>query len=186
MENPRDRLVIRKDSYMTFDEKTGNYTLTNKSVFHDVIIISIPSFLKLERELFNIFGSGAADILKLSGEAAGGESAKRITHVENLEDDVRTIFNSVSKWGFGKYELVDLDLDAGHVKFKLHNNPLVIHNEKSGSGSMDQAVTNNHHFLIGFYGGYFHMIFDGQVVCKETKCMNTGDAFCEFEVKKLP
>lgn len=186
MENSKkETLTIRKDSYLTFERDLGHYVLTNKQVFHDAIIISIPSFLRLERELFRLFGSAASSILQITGEAAGGESAKRLAHVERVEDDIRSVFNSVSKWGFGKYELIDLDLRTGYVKFKLHNNPLTIPVDKESLGSADQAKIDSHHFLIGFYTGYFHALFNGLVSCKEAKCMNRGDAFCEFEVRKI-
>lgn len=184
MKKNDETLAIRKDSYIRFDKDTGHYTLTNKSVFHDVIIISVPAFLKLENELNAIFGAAGENILQIIGEAAGGESAKRLAHVENTEEDVRTVFNSVSKWGFGKYELVELDPD-GYVKFKLHNNPLFISQDKPNLGLTAQTKINNHNFLIGFYNGYFSMIFNGTTLCKETKCMNNGDEFCEFEIKKL-
>ena len=179
-----ETLTIRNDSYIRFDKDTGNYTLTNKSVFHDVIIISVPAFLKLENELTTIFGAAGENILQIIGEAAGGESAKRISYVGNTEEDVRIIFNSVSKWGFGKYELVELDPD-GYVKFKLHNNPLFVSQDKSNLGLTAQTKTCNHYFLIGFYKGYFSMIFNGTTLCTETKCINNGDEFCEFEIKKL-
>ena len=177
-------LKIRNDCYIRFDKDTGNYTLTNKSVFHDVIIMSVPAFLKLSDELFSIFGSAGENILQIIGEAAGGESAKRISHVENIERDIRIIFNSISKWGFGKYELVELDPD-GYMKFKLHNNPLFVSQDKSNLGLTAQTKTSNHHFLIGFYKGYCSMIFNGATLCTEIKCINNGDKFCEFEIKKL-
>ena len=104
-------LTIRKDSNLRFDRKLGNYILTNKRVFHDVIIISVPSFLKLESELFKMFGSSAPTILQIVGEAAGGESAKRITNVDDIKEDIKTVFNGVSKWGFGRYELVDFKFE---------------------------------------------------------------------------
>lgn len=184
MEKNDETLTIRNDSYIRFNKDTGHYILTNKSVFHDVIIISVPAFLKLENELTSIFGAAGENILQIIGEAAGGESAKRIAHVENIEADVRTIFNSVSKWGFGKYELVELEPD-GYMKFKLHNNPLFVSQDKSNLGLTAQTKISNHYFLIGFYKGYFSMIFNGTTVCKETKCVNNGDKFCEFEIKKL-
>ena len=175
-----DKLVIRKDSYISFDKNLGHYVLTNKRVFHDVILISVPSLLKLESELFNILGPVAKNILQIIGEGAGGESGKRMLHVENMEDDVKTVFNSVSKWGFGKYELVDLNLEGGNIKFKLLNNPLFIGGKKDDLGLTDQAKTRNHDFLIGFYTGYFHVLLNAIVSCKETKCINQGDTFCEF------
>jgi predicted hydrocarbon binding protein len=180
MEDNKDALTIRKDAYLTFDKDLGRYILTNKTVFHDAVIISIPSFLRLERELFKIFGSDAASLLQIAGEADGGESAKRLAHVEHAEDDLREVLNSVSKWGFGKYELSDLDFDRGYVKFKLHNNPLAIPVADSANQKID-----SHYFLIGFYTGYFHNLFKELVFCSETKCMNRGEAFCEFEVRKM-
>jgi len=184
-DSKKDVLMIRKDSYMSFNKDLGHYVLTNKKVFHDAIILSVPSFLRLERELFRLFGSAAASILQITGEAAGGESGKRLAHVEHMEDDIRSVFNSVSKWGFGRYELIDLDLGTGYVKFKLHNNPLTIPVEKESLGSTDQVKIDNHYFLIGFYKGYFGTLFKGLLSCKETRCMNRGDMFCEFEVRKM-
>jgi len=186
MEDAKEEaLKIRNDSYLKFYEDSGHYILTNKEVFHDAIIISVPSFLKLERELFRVFGTAAAQILQITGEAAGGESGKRLAHVEHLENDVRFVFNTVSKWGFGKYQLIDLDIDVGYVKFELHNNPLAIPLHEESLGSAGHAKIESHYFLIGFYTGYFHVLFNGLTSCKETKCMNRGDAFCEFEVKKI-
>lgn len=177
-------LNIRQDSYISFDPNTGNYTITNKHVFHDIILISVPSFLKLESELFELFGTSTEKILQIVGESAGGESAKRITNTDNLEDEIRYIFNTVSKWGFGKYELVNLDLLKGHIKFKLHNNPLATREERNGSSLTNKAKTN-HYFLIGFYRGYFASLFGKRTACNETDCINKGDAFCQFEIRKL-
>jgi predicted hydrocarbon binding protein len=176
-------LEIRKDSSISFDKEQGHYVLTNKHVFHDAIIISVPSFLKLEAELFRVFGTAAASVLEIAGEAAGSESAKRLMNVEHTEDDIKYVFNSVSKWGYGKYELVDLNLAMGHVKFKLHNNPLAVVTDKESSGEHVKII--NHHFLIGFYTGYFSALFNHRVFCTETSCMNRGDAFCEFSIQKI-
>lgn len=176
-------LTIRKDSNLRFDRNLGNYTLTNKRVFHDAIIISVPSFLKLESELFKMFGSSAPTILQIVGEAAGGESAKRITNVDDIKEDIKTVFNGVSKWGFGRYELVDFKFEDGYIKFKLYNNPLIFHGMKPISH--EQPEIKNHHFLIGFYNGYFGMLFNKMIVCNETACMNRGETFCEFEIKTL-
>ena len=62
---------------------------------NDVIIISVPAFLKLENELTTIFGAAGENILQIIGEAAGGESAKRISYVGNTEEDVRIIFGKI-------------------------------------------------------------------------------------------
>ena len=176
-------LTIRKDSNLRFDRKLGNYILTNKRVFHDAIIISVPSFLKLESELFKMFGSSAPTLLEIMGESAGGESAKRVTNVDDVSEDVKMVFNGVSKWGFGKYDLVDFKFGDGYIKFKLYNNPLIFHGTKPTSH--EQPEIKNHHFLIGFYNGYFRVLFNKIVVCNETACMNRGETFCEFEIKTL-
>jgi predicted hydrocarbon binding protein len=183
--NKKDTIRVREHSYLSFDNDLGHYVLVNEQDFHDVIILSVPSFLRLERELFRLFGAAAPSLLQIAGEAAGGQSAKRLSRVENMEDDIRSAFNSVSRWGFGRYELIDLNLARGYIKFKLHNNPLAIPCDEGSSGLIDQAAISSHNFLIGFYKGYFHTLFKELVFCKETRCMNRGDAFCEFEVWKM-
>ena len=167
---------------MTFDEDLGHYVLTNEHVFHEVIMISVPAFVKLERALFRLFGSNAESLMQISGEAAGSDSARGLVRVGHVEEDLRSVFNSVSKWGFGKYELMDLDVVTGYLKFKLHNNPLAALVDTESVDSTDTVKIDSHHFLIGFYKGYFGVLFNGRVICTETMCMNRGDPFCEFKV----
>lgn len=177
-----DRLQIREDAYVTFNKDLGNYIITNKRVFHEAIIFSTPSFLTLQKELYGMFGEAASKILELTGESAGSEAGKRIVHVTNLEEDIKKIYNGVSKWGFGRYELVELDLSKIHLQFNLHNNPLGI---IEGEDLADRSKIIGHHFLVGFYKGYFHRVLGKEVTCKETLCINKGDRFCQFEIRGL-
>lgn len=179
----KNTINIRPDAYISFDEDNGHFVLTNKLIFHDVIVISVPSFLKLQSELFKLFGSAAENILQITGEAAGAESGKRITGVKDLDNDIRSNFNSVSKWGFGRYKLIDLDLKESHVKFNLYGNSLASREEIINSEGKTHIP--NHHFLVGFYKGYFGMVLDEQIICKETMCVNKGDKFCQFEIRKF-
>ncbi len=180
----KDVISIRKGSYMTFDKDLGHYVLTNEQVFHEVIMISVPAFVKLERALFRLFGSNAESLMQISGEAAGSDSARGLIRLGHVEEDLRTVFNSVSKWGFGKYELMDLDVVTGYLKFKLHNNPLAARVDTESIDSTDTVKIDGHYFLIGFYKGYFGVLFNSRVLCTETMCMNRGDPFCEFTVMK--
>lgn len=178
----KNKISIRPDAHLSFDE-SGHFVLTNKTIFHDVIVISVPAFLKLESEMFRLFGSAAENILQITGEAAGAESGKRITHIKDLEDDIKSNFNSVSKWGFGRYKLIDLNLAECYLKFNLYENSLASHEEIINSEA--QKIVPNHHFLIGFYKGYFAMVLNEQVICKETMCMNREEKYCQFEIRKF-
>jgi len=102
---------------------------------------------------------------------------------KDLENDIKSVFNSVSKWGFGKYKLIDLNLAECCLKFNLYGNSLVSHEEIKNS--QGQKIIPNHHFLTGFYKGYFTTALNEQVICKETMCMNKEDEYCQFEIRKF-
>lgn len=74
-------------------------------------------------------------------------------------------------------------MKESHVKFNLYENSLASREEITNSEGKTHIP--NHHFLVGFYKGYFGMILNEQIICKETICVNKGDKFCQFEITKF-
>lgn len=165
-------LTIRPDVEIYFDAKTGVYTLANRDHFYDVVLVPISNLSHITIEMVKLFGSAATIMLQKTGEIAGRQSAKAL-HGSDSETKVKRIFSSISKWGFGRYELISFDPNKC-IRFRLQNNMKMLTEEKS--------ELYKHHYLIGFYSGYFSTAFGKQFSCEERVCMNFNDKYCEFEL----
>lgn len=168
-----NKLTIRPSADLSFNPRTGEFTLANRTELHNVLLFDLVAWSHMVQEMERKFGTGSVVILQSAGEAAGSSSAKALAGVHNQEGEIRTIFSSVSKWGFGRYELVRFE-PMRSIRFRLMNNIKMVAEGKN--------EVNRHHFLIGFYRGYFTTLFKSKVRCEEISCMNLGDRSCEFEV----
>ena len=161
---------------LIFDRNAGRFVVSDKNGESSAFLIATESFTGLVEELNKIFGTAAPVILQKAGYGAGKRAAKHVTLSKDIATAITTIFNSVSRWGFGRYELLKFDPENKYVRFKLYNcvfaMPSDVHNH---SDSMQ--------YLIGFYSGYFSTLFGREVYCKQIKSLSLGDKYCEFEVK---
>lgn len=170
----RNMVRIRPHVRLYFNPINGEFNLSDRSVYHNVMLIPITAWSCMVTELKNVFGSGSAVILQQAGETMGRESAKSILGDTDEEETIRRGFSSTSNWGFGRYELLSF-VNGEHIRFRLFNNLAM---------AVDDAKDDvfKHHFLIGFYRGYFSTVFRKEVCCEEKSCMNLGDGHCEFDI----
>lgn len=171
-------LTLNFDSnrYLGFDKESGRLFISDDDGEYDVFIVSVITFFGIVEEFVSIFGSGATAILQKAGEGAGRRSAKHLLLSDDKVRTVKSLFNSISRWGFGRYELVELDEEKPYVLFKLHNCVFA---------KPTDAPHNEHsmQYIQGFYYGYFSEFFKKDIRCLELKCISLGDAYCEFEIR---
>ena len=161
---------------LIFDRNAGRFVVSDKNGESSAFLIATESFTGLIEELRKIFGTAAPVILQKAGYGAGKMSAKHTILSNDIPNAVKTIFNSVSRWGFGRYELVEFDPENKYVRFKLHDCVFSISRDVHGySDSMN--------YLTGFYSGYFSALFKREVYCKQIKSLSLSDKYYEFEVK---
>jgi len=169
----RRKLSIRPNVELYFDEKSGTYNLVDGNALHDAVLIPCSTMSHIQMELLKTFGTAGAVILQKIGETAGAQSAKGVLNNADKEAELRKIFSSTSKWGFGKYELLAFDPDK-YIRIRLKNNLKMAVDENS--------VLYKHHYLIGFYRGYFTTVFGKNFSCEERLCVNLNYKYCEFEL----
>jgi len=167
------KLSIRPNVELYFDEKSGSYSLVNHDVFHDVILMPCSALSHIQIEFLKTFGTSGAVMLQKIGEVAGAQSAKGVLNNADKEVELQKIFSSISKWGFGKYELLAFD-PAKYIRIRLKNNLKMAVDENS--------VLYKHHYLIGFYKAYFSTVFGKNFSCEERLCVNLNYKYCEFEL----
>ena len=174
MQGSENKLIMRPQVELTCNVDTGEYYLLDKTVIHNVMVVPISAWLHMKMQLIKEFHTGSVLILQSIGKTIGSQSAKSLIDDPNADDTIRSIFSSVSKWGFGRYELLEFSPKRS-IRFRLLSNI-------GRRVEQEESELYKDHFLIGFYGGYFSSFFRRDVTCKEISCMNIGDDYCEFEI----
>lgn len=164
---------------ITFDKKSGRIISSysdRKST--ECFLMPIESYYGLAEELYKMFGDDYWLILQKAGEGAGRTAAKSFPKKDpvKLTKAIKIGFNGSSQWGFGLYELKELDIQNGRVVFELHNSIFEYDAESN------KKFVEEQHFLIGFYKGFYSVIFDEEVYCKYSRLINNDRPYYRFEV----
>ena len=170
-------LELENERVLIFDRSIGRFILSDKRGDVNAFLMTAESFTTITDEINKLFGTATPIILQKAGYGAGRSAAKHLVLSDDISTAVKTIFNSVSRWGFGSYELLEFDPENKFIRFRLHNCVFAVPRNSPN-------FLNSMQYLIGFYKGYFSIMFGIEVDCKETKCLSLGDEYCEFEVKK--
>lgn len=169
------------ENYLLFDEETGRIAVTydNKTIDY-CFLMSIEAFYGLTEERFQMFGNDYCLIQQKGGEGAGCVSARSFQGIdpEQLAEAIKIGFNGVSRWGFGRYELKELDIQNWHVIFNLHDSVFEYH----GNNNQYTRFVEEPHYLIGFYKGFFSVLFGKKMRCTCSRVINSGKAHYKFEL----
>lgn len=161
------------------DEKSGRITATFDNNSVECFLMPIEAYYGLAEELFRMFGDDYWLILQKAGEGAGSTATKSFPK-ENpvkLTEAIKIGFNGTSQWGFGRYELKELDIQNKRVVFELHDSVFEYNAE-----STHKKFVEDQHFLIGFYKGFYSVIFSKEVYCKYSRLINNDRPYYRFEV----
>jgi len=170
------------ENYLVFDEEKGRFTVTydNKNC-NDCFLMPIEAWCGLTEELFQMFGASYWLILQKAGEGAGRISARSFQNVDTgkIAEAIKIGFNGISRWGFGRYKLKELDIQNKHVVFELHDSIF----ECCANDNEYKRFVEEQHFLVGFYTGLFSALFEKKMRCTRARVGNNdAKPYYRFEL----
>lgn len=164
---------------ITVDKKLGRIISSYSDRSDECILLTISAFYELVIELYKMFGDDYWLIMQKAGEGAGRISAKSFPTIEHEKiEPIRSAFNDVSRWGFGRYELKEIDIKNGIVIFELHDSVF----EYGVNHKEYLKLANEQHFLIGFYKGLFSTLFGKKVNCTCSLHTDKEKRYYKFKV----
>ncbi|MDP3103861.1 MAG: V4R domain-containing protein [Candidatus Methanoperedens sp.] len=142
------------------------------------VIISIETFVNLQKDAERILGvDGASILLYETGKKAAMQWIYRFNNEWGLKDKkfIEAVQNFYAELGWGNF-VVEED----------NKNGLVIRVENSfiarGYGNSDVPVC---HFLRGYNAGLAQVLKGNEIGAEEVKCAAKGDDCCEFVMKRM-
>ena len=142
------------------------------------VIVSIETFVNLQKEAEKILGSdGASVLLYETGKKAGLRWINRFSKEWGLKDKkfIEAVQNFYAELGWGKFSVEE-----------NNRNELVIRVENSfiarGYGNSEATVC---HFLRGYNAGLAEVLKGKDIDAEEVRCIAKGDDCCEFVMKHV-
>jgi len=167
-------------NYLSFEEEKGRIAAVfSNTSSDDCFLMPMEAFYGTEEELFRIFGMDYALITQKAGEGAGRVSVRSFPkEPEQIAEAIKNGFNGISRWGFGRYQLKELEIKNMHVVFELHDSVF----EYYGDNDRYRRFAEEPHFLIGFYKGFFSALFGRNVYCNFSRIDDNGKPYYKFEL----
>jgi predicted hydrocarbon binding protein len=119
-------------------------------------------------------------MLYYQGYAVGQRTCQ--AHKEDIgTEDPRTLVGLAKAYfrtvGWGMMDVVKMSLEAGEAQVRVYQS----FECETGKGS----ETPYGHFIRGILAGFFTEIFGEEAKAVETKCIATGDPYCEYMIKRV-
>lgn len=124
-------------------------------------------------------GEQAGQLVYEGGFTGGALSSRRYKAEFGYSDEEIVDFMCTmgGQIGWGHFELIELDADAGRLVVRVEDSPFA-----EAYGEADTGVC---HFIRGVMGGMGAGLFDAEVEAMETACGAMGDPACRFRVNAL-
>ncbi|MEM2099409.1 MAG: 4-vinyl reductase [Candidatus Bathyarchaeia archaeon] len=140
------------------------------------LIITRTQMQQIFERLVDIFQSGAQVIITEAFKAAG---ERYVTESSNaLKSDpvmfLKVTLERFAEAGLGKTEIIHVDPKEGELTFRVYNNFFA--EICSGNSTYCNCVA-------AFASGIYKQILNKKPYVKETKCIEEGDAYCEWYIK---
>jgi hypothetical protein len=168
------------ENHLMFDEEKGRFIITygNKNS-NDCFLMPIEAWYGLTEELFQMFGASYWLILQKAGEGAGRISARSFQDLdsEKIVEAIKIGFNGISRWGFGRYKLKELDIQNKHVVFELYDSIF-----DSTTNNEYKRFVEEQHFLVGFYKGLFSALLGKMMRCTRSRITDNAKSYYRFEL----
>jgi predicted hydrocarbon binding protein len=124
------------------------------------------------------FGTAGEAMLYYQGFAIGQRTCQ--AHKEDIgSEDPKELVGLAKAYfrtvGWGMMDVVKMSLEAGEAQIRIYQS----FECETGKGS----ETPYGHFIRGILAGFFTEIFQREAKAVETKCIATGDPYCEYTVK---
>ncbi len=167
-------LEFNAERSLVLDQAHGHIIAKGVVIRCPVIALPLDSFFTIVDELYSLFQSGTALILEKVGEATGRTNAKLAMPPRGKIEVLKAVYNSASTWGYGRYELVRLDMASKEARIRIYD---------CAFARKSDVERRAMWYLVGFFKGYFSVFFeDDSVKCTEIKCASAGYDHCEFVV----
>ncbi len=147
----------------------------------EVMIIPTEITEGLSVSLTRIVGAGgASSSLYIAGKELGEpffDMLKKMygADIQNSEEKIKIALEDFLPFiGFGRVEIVEIDLKISHIVFKGHDLP--------GVDSTRSTDTQACHIVRGIFTGFMEILTKTPCIGEETKCQAKGDEFCEFVI----
>jgi len=126
------------------------------------------------------FGTAGEAMLYYQGYAIGLRTCQ--AHKEDIgTEDPRALVGMAKAYfrtvGWGILDVVKMSLEAGEAQIRVYQS----FECETGKGS----ETPYGHFIRGILAGFFTEIFGEEAKAVETKCIATGDPYCEYMIKRV-
>lgn len=124
-------------------------------------------------------GERAGELIFAGGFTGGSLSSRRYKDVFGYSDEeiVGFMCGMGGQIGWGHFELVELNPEAGRLVVQVRDSPFA-----EAYGPADQGVC---HFIRGVLAGLGAGIFDAEVEAVETHCTAQGDSSCQFNIRVI-
>ncbi|MCW4045069.1 MAG: hypothetical protein NWE94_06080 [Candidatus Bathyarchaeota archaeon] len=157
-----------------FDEKNG--VIHDKVTGDRCFIITKARLSQILSRLTDLFQSGAQVIITEASKAAGMQYAAKMP--KQTQTDAALFLKSAAQRftdaGLGKIEIVHFNIEAAELTLRIWNNFFA-------ELRSDQGTCCN---IVGaFAAGAYKQITSITPDVKETKCIERGDAYCEWRIK---
>ncbi len=130
--------------------------------------------------IWDVFGSGAANIFFEAGMEAGGNAARSFMEKFGLENEglVRFMADICSSLGWGKITILEFNPEKHEAKIRVEN---LFECSLAGRTGKPQSF-----FFKGYLLGAAMAFFNTDTLTiEEVKCIALGDSCCEFHLKTL-
>lgn len=149
------------------------------------MIVDRKTFRDMFDRILSVFGSGGRVIIYELGLASGLENNKHFVRVlgrEGVGRRVPDLVDLYTAYGWGRVE------SAGDSRggFSLHPFRGTVKVYDSFECTGIKSKTSNSDFLRGHIEGFAQALAGKQIECEETRCVSTGDAYCQFEASEKP
>jgi predicted hydrocarbon binding protein len=160
-----------------FEFSNGRINMLGISGFiTPMIVIALFYYVAKKR-----YGKKIDDIFYETGKHHGLTYGKKIIEEVNLKQNeiaIKRILETIGFFGFGKPEIMRLDLKNRKIIFKVMENPLAKEYLKI-FGRQKEGID---FLLAGFTAGLIETII-GKIDVIETKCITEASPYCIFETK---
>jgi predicted hydrocarbon binding protein len=158
-----------------FDEENG--IIHDKVTGDRCLILTKARMHQILLRLTDLFQSGAQVIITEASKAAGENYATKVPKQTQADAAMflKTAVQRFTDAGLGKIEILDFNLEAAELQFRIWNNLFAeMRNEDS---------TTYCNVVGAFVGGMYKQITSKKPEIKEIKCIGKGDAYCEWHIK---
>ncbi|MCW1305848.1 MAG: hypothetical protein OH335_03690 [Candidatus Parvarchaeota archaeon] len=163
---------------MKFDIVDGKIRVLDK----DQVMISPEILVEVQKEIENKLGEEGNKIIYNVAKKQGKdvlEYCKQITGFQKIKLQTLAL-DLVQTYGFGKFEVINLDWDNCSVILHVHNS-IICKKYTEKFGHVNKPIN---YFLSGLLAGIYNVIFENNVECMENLCTASGNLYCEFIIKR--